>query len=376
MKILITGANGFIGKNLICHLFEPKFNHIEVIKFDKENTIDELKPILSSIDLVFHLAGVNRDKDDSEFMRGNFGLTSELINALEEVNNPCPILITSSIHADKDNVYGVSKKAGEELIFDYGKRNNVDVFVYRLPNVFGKWCRPNYNSAVATFCHNIARGLEITVNDPNVDMQLVYIDDVIEEFINIITSRKANKEGQYCVIPITHEVKLGYIVRLIESFKNEQNDLLLPNVKEGFEKKLYSTYLSYLEKDKFSYKVKMNIDNRGSFTELIKTNDRGQVSVNVTLPGITKGNHYHHSKIEKFIVVAGEAKISFRKIDETESFDYFVSEKNIEIVNIPCGYTHNITNIGSSNLVTIMWCNELFNENKPDTYFMEVSKDE
>lgn len=373
MKILVTGANGFIGKNLISELNNQGYN--EIYKCDRETTQEELNEYTKDCDFVFHLAGVNRPENVEEFMEGNFGFTSILLNNLKNNNNnECPILITSSIQAALDNDYGKSKKAGEDLIFTYGKENNIKTYVYRLPNVFGKWCRPNYNSVIATFCNNIANDLEITINDESKELTLVYIDDVIKEFINCL-KENPNKIDEFCYIKITYTKTLGKIANLIKSFKESRNNLLIPNMEDEFSKKLYSTYLSYLPVNNFSYPVKMNVDERGSFTELFKSIDRGQVSVNIAKPGITKGNHWHHTKNEKFVVVSGEGLIQFRKIDDEEIIEYRVSGDKIEVVDIPTGYTHNIINVGTTDLVTVMWCNELFDPNNPDTYFEEVSKD-
>lgn len=369
MKILVTGAKGFIGKNLIAEL--KNRNYHEIYEFDKETTIEELEKYTKDCEFVFHLAGVNRPEKTEEFMEGNFGFTSTLLENLKKNNNKAPVLITSSIQAKLDNPYGKSKKAGEDLMFSYEKETGAKVFVYRLPNVFGKWCRPNYNSAVATFCNNIARDLEIKVNDPEVVMNLVYIDDVVNEFINAMEG-KAHVEEKFGYIPVVHTIKLGKIVDLIYSFKESRKNLMLPDMKDEFSKKLYSTYLSYLPENKFSYKLNSNIDNRGSFTEAFKTDDKGQVSINISKPGIVKGNHWHHTKNEKFLVVKGTGIIRFRKIDSDQIIEYKVSGETLEVVDIPCGYTHNIENIGDTDMVTVMWANELFDKEKPDTYFMEV----
>lgn len=369
MKILVTGAKGFVGKNLIAELKNRNYN--EIYECDIDTTEQELDEYTKKCEFVVHLAGVNRPENEEDFMKGNFGFTSILLEKLKKYKNESPILITSSIQAKLDNPYGKSKKAGEDLMFSYAEETNVKVIVYRLPNVFGKWCRPNYNSAVATFCNNIARGLEIKVNDPKVLMQLVYIDDVVEEIISALNG-KEHIDNNFGYIPTVHTITLGEIVDLIYSFKESRQNLMLPNMKDEFSKKLYSTYLSYLPENEFSYLVKMNVDNRGSFTEMLKTEERGQVSINISKPGIVKGNHWHHTKNEKFIVVSGKGVIRFRKIDSKEVIEYFVSGDKIEVVDIPCGYTHNIENIGDTDLVTVMWANEIFNPNKPDTYYMEV----
>jgi UDP-2-acetamido-2,6-beta-L-arabino-hexul-4-ose reductase len=369
MKILVTGAKGFIGKNLVVELKNRKYT--DIFEYDKETDPSLLEEYCKKADFVFHLAGVNRPKDQSEFMEGNFGFTSALLNALKKYKNNCPVMISSSIQAELDNPYGKSKKAGEELLFEYSKETGAKVLIYRFPNVFGKWCRPNYNSAVATFCHNIAHDLPIAVNDPSVVMKLVYINDVVNELISALEC-KENRSGDYCEVPIVHTITLGEIVELIYSFKKSREERSVPDMSNAFTKKLYSTYLSYLPEDQFSYELKMNVDNRGSFTEFIKTPDRGQVSVNISKPGITKGNHWHHTKNEKFLVVSGKGVIRFRKIDSDEVLEYCVSGDKMEVVDIPTGYTHNIENLGDTDMVTIMWANESFDPEKPDTYYLEV----
>jgi UDP-2-acetamido-2,6-beta-L-arabino-hexul-4-ose reductase len=365
MKILITGAKGFVGKNLIVTL--ERLEDLEIYQFDIDTDPALLDTYTKDCEFVFHLAGVNRPQNVEEFMEGNFGFTSELLNSLKNNHNTCPILITSSIQAVLDNPYGQSKRAGEDLMFSYGKETGAKVLVYRLPNVFGKWCRPNYNSAVATFCHNIAHDLPIKVNDPNVVMNLVYIDDVVEELIRALNGKETRK-GDFCIVPIVHTIKLGEIVDLIYSFKNSRSELSIPNMADAFTKKLYATYLSYLPEDQFSYPLKMNVDNRGSFTEMIRTPERGQISVNISKPGITKGNHWHHTKNEKFLVVSGRGIIRFRKVGSDNVIEYHVSGEKLEVVDIPTGYTHNIENLGDSDMITIMWANECFDPEKPDTY--------
>ena len=369
MKILVTGAKGFVGKNLVAELKNRNYN--EIYECDIETTDEQLEEYTKKCDFVFHLAGVNRPEKEEEFMKGNFGFTSILLDKLKKYGNKCPILITSSIQAQLDNPYGKSKKAGEDLMFSYEKETGAKVYVYRLTNLFGKWCRPNYNSVVATFCNNIANGLDIKINDANVVLNLAYIDDVLNELINAMNGNASIKDN-YGYIPVTHTVTLGEIADLILGFKKSRENLQIPDMKNEFEKKLYSTYLSYLPENEFNYPVKMNVDNRGSFTELFKTEERGQVSVNISKPGIVKGNHWHHTKNEKFVVVSGEGVIRFRKINSSEVIEYKVSGEKIEVIDIPCGYTHNIENIGETDMVTIMWANEVFNPEKPDTYFMEV----
>lgn len=369
MKILVTGAKGFIGKNLIAELNNRKFEEICEVDIDTNKNL--LEEYTKDCDFVFHLAGVNRPEKDEEFMNGNFGFTSELLSLLKKYNNKAPILITSSIQAERDNPYGLSKKAGEDLIFDYGKENSIKTYVYRLPNVFGKWSRPNYNTVVATYCYNIARDLPIQVNNPEEELNFVYIDDILEEFVGALDD-KVNKSNSFCFVPVTHNVKLGELAEIIKSFKESRTNLSVPNMENPLVKKLYSTYLSFLPENEFAYPLKMNVDNRGSFTEFLRTGDRGQVSVNISKPGITKGNHWHHTKNEKFLVVSGEGLIRFRKIDSEEIIEYRVSGEKLEVVDIPIGYVHNIQNIGKSDMVTIMWANEAFNSKKPDTYFLEV----
>ena len=381
MNVLITGAKGFIGKNLIAQLnniaegkakgYEPLENLV-ILPFDIDTDPALLADYCTKADFVFHLAGVNRPKEVGEFMEGNFGFTSTLLDALEQAGNSCPMMISSSIQAALDNPYGISKKAGEELVFDYSKRTGAPVLVYRFPNVFGKWCHPNYNSAVATFCYNIANGLPIQVNDPKVVMNLVYIDDVVNELVNALVGTP-NRDGKYCKVAVEHKVELGKIAELLYSFKESRENLFVPNLADPFVKKLYSTFLSYIPTDAFSYPLTMHTDQRGSFTEFLKSPERGQVSVNISKPGITKGEHWHHTKNEKFLVVSGKGVIRFRKIiDEGEILEYFVSGDKLEVVDIPVGYTHNIENLGNTDMVTIMWANESFDPTNPDTYFEKV----
>lgn len=387
-SILITGAKGFVGKNLVENLKNIRDgkdrvhklpSDLEIFEYDIDNTEIELEEYCKKADFVFNLAGVNRPKDNSEFMKGNFGFGEKLLNLLKKYKNNCPVMLSSSVQATLEgryagSEYGKSKLAGEELFKDYGKETGARVLIYRFPNLFGKWCKPNYNSAVATFCNNIANNLPIQVNDRNTELDLVYIDDLVEELLRVINGNETKDEKGYCYVPEVHHVTLGEIVDLLYEFKESRKNLFIPNMIEGsFSKKLYSTYLSYLDPKDFSYSLKMNEDNRGSFTEIVKSLDRGQVSINISKPGITKGQHWHNTKNEKFLVVAGEGIIQLRKIGTDEIVEYKVSGKEMTVVDMIPGYTHNIINTSETeNLVTVMWCNECFNPEKPDTYFEEV----
>jgi len=369
MKILVTGAKGFIGKNLIAELKNQKYETI--YQYDIDSSLDDLDTYCKDADFVFHLAGVNRPKDEKEFLDGNFGFSSLLLETLKKHQNKSPIMISSSIQAELYNPYGLSKKAGEELMFQYNEETGAKVLVYRFPNVFGKWCRPNYNSAIATFSHNIAHDLPITVNNRDVEMNLIYIDDVVLELISALKGQP-NADGKYFKVEPVYQIQLGEIVDLLYSFKESRNNKHIPDMSDTFTKKLYSNYLSYIPEDAFSYELKMNVDNRGSFTEFIKTIDRGQVSVNISKPGITKGNHWHHTKNEKFLVVSGTGVIRFRKVETDKVLEYFVSGEKLEVVDIPPGYTHNIENLGTNDMITVMWANEPFDPMNPDTMFEEV----
>lgn len=380
MKILVTGSNGFIGKNLLAQLRNIRDGKVPNCTLTRDLTLYEfsrdsdpalLDTYTADCDFVIHLAGVNRSKDREAFMSGNYGFTTELLTALKKHNNRAPVLFTSSIQAVLDNVYGVSKKMVEDYLFAYEKEADAKVLIYRLLNVFGKWCKPNYNSVVATFCYNIAHDLPIRIDNPDMDMFLVYIDDVVNEIIGALQG-KEHRQDEFCDVPASYEVKLGKIAELIKEFKESRTNLSVPQLDDPFTKDLYSTYLSYLPMDKFSYPLTMNTDNRGSFTEIIRTLDRGQFSVNISKPGITKGNHWHNTKNEKFVVVSGEALIQFRKIGTEEVYRYHVSGDTIKVVDIPTGYTHSIMNEGDTDLITFMWCNECFDPDKPDTYFEEV----
>lgn len=389
MNILVTGAKGFIGKNLISTLHNIRDGKDRSFHLDADMTIYEydldtdpalLDLYCKNADFVFNLAGVNRPQDPKEFMEGNFGFASTLLETLKKHKNNCPIMISSSIQAALDNPYGQSKKAGEDLMFRYAKETGAKVYVYRFPNVFGKWCRPNYNSAVATFCNNIANGLPIQVNDPSVMMTLVYVDDVVNELIAALKGQANVDESGCCHVPVEHRITLGEIVDLIYSFRDSRETKAVPDMSaNSFSKKLYSTYLSYLPADQFAYPLTMNVDERGSFTEILRTADRGQFSVNISKPGITKGQHWHHTKNEKFVVVSGHGLIQLRKVGLDENgnpypvVNYEVSGEKIQVVDMIPGYTHNIINLSQTeDLVTFMWCNECFEPEKPDTFFEKV----
>ncbi len=396
MKILITGAKGFVGKNLVASLenikqgkdkTRPNLCIEEIYAYDIDSNPADLEGFCKNADFVFNLAGVNRPQTKEEFMQGNFGFASTLLNTLKKHNNKCPVMLSSSVQATligryADGEYGKSKKAGEELFFDYAEKCGGQVCIYRFPNLFGKWCRPNYNSAVATFCNNIACDLPITVNDEKIELELLYIDDLIEEMCDLLEGKGHRCEydgltpvekadGKYYFAPITHKVTLGEIVRLLKSFRAQSETLVIPEIPKGsFAKKLYSTYLSYLPKEKVAFSLKTNEDARGTFTELLKTEKCGQVSINISKPNVTKGQHWHHTKWEFFIVVAGKGLIQQRKIGTDETLEFYVSGDNIQAVHMLPGYTHNIINLSDTeNLVTVMWANEQFEPSKPDTFF-------
>ena len=399
MNILVTGAKGFVGRNLVETLktIRDGKNRAtglavdEIYEYDIDTDPALLEGYCQKADFVFNLAGVNRPQNPEEFMQGNFGFASTLLDMLKACGNTCPVMIASSIQATcigrYDSDYGRSKKAGEELVFSYGEETGAKVLVYRFPNLFGKWCRPNYNSAVATFCNNMANDLPITVNDPAVQLELLYIDDLVDEMLCALAGKEHRcefdgidtmlcEDGRYCAAPITHKVTLGEIVALLERFKVQPDTLLMPEIPAGsFAKKLYSTYLSYLPREKAAFPLKMNVDERGSFTELLKTANCGQFSVNISRPGITKGQHWHHTKWEFFIVVSGKALIQQRKIGTDEVLNFEVSGEKIEAVHMLPGYTHNIINLSDTqDLVTVMWANEPFDPNRPDTFFEKVEE--
>lgn len=369
MKVLVTGTAGFIGKNLVSEL--KTHRDIVVYEYDIDSGIAKLNEYCRDAEFVFHLAGVNRPENNSEYMKGNFRFTQELLYILKKQQNTCPVMLSSTIHAGLNNPYGVSKKAGEDLLFNYSKETGAKVFVYRFPNVFGKWCRPNYNSAVATFCHNIARGLPISVNNPDTILKLAYIDDVVMEMINALNGRE-NRNGKYCEVQLIYKASLGEIVSLLYYFKESRNNNFVPDMSNPFVKKLYSTYVSYLPDTQFSYPLKMHADYRGSFTEFIKAPCCGQVSINISKPGVIKGNHWHKLKIEKFLVVSGKGVIRFRKANAADVIEYHVSGDRLEVVDVPVGYTHNIENTGNTDLVTVIWANECFDPENPDIKYLEV----
>ena len=371
--ILITGAGGFVGKNLVATLRTAGYT--DLMLFEKDDTPETLADYCRRAAFVVHLAGINRPTDPSEFYTGNAGLTDTLLANLEAAGNTAPVLVTSSTQAELDNDYGKSKRQAEEAIFAHRRRTGAMVYVFRMPGVFGKWCRPNYNSVVATFCHNVAHGLPIQVRDSAFSLPLVYIDDVVACILaafdgDVMMDRSATP---ICHMHPIHEVTLGRLAELIQGFAAGRTSLAVPDLAPGsFEKKLYSTYLSYLPSDQFSYPLEMHTDNRGSFTEFLRSPERGQVSINISRPGIVKGNHWHHTKNEKFLVVKGEGVIRFRNIFSKEVIEYHVSGDKLEVVDIPCGYTHNIENVGTEDMVTVMWANEAFDPDHPDTFFEPV----
>ena len=399
MNILVTGAKGFVGRNLVAQLHNirdgkarwyPVTGDLTVYEYDVDSDPAELDTYCREADFVFNLAGVNRPKDRSEFMKGNFGFASVLLDTLKKYGNKCPVMLSSSIQATlmgryAASDYGRSKLAGEELFFGYAEETGARVLVYRFPNLFGKWCRPNYNSAVATFCNNIANGLPIQVNDRSTELELVYIDDLVDEMVAALAGKEhrcefdgldpvAEEDGRYCYVPVSHRATLGGIVDLLHRFAGQPESLVVPEIPEGsFAKKLYSTYLSYLPKEKVAFPLKMNVDERGSFTEMLRSEKCGQVSVNISRPGVTKGQHWHNTKWEFFIVVSGRGLIQQRRVGSDEVIEFEVSGEDIRAVHMLPGYTHNIINLSDTeNLVTVMWANEVFDPERPDTYFEPV----
>lgn len=398
MKILVTGAKGFVGKNLVCALnniknnfdrTHPSLSIEEVFEYDINSSIEDLERFTKECDFVFNFAGVNRPKDTKEFMEGNHGFVNTLLDSLKKNNNKCPVMLSSSLQATLvgryDNDYGRSKKAGEDEFFKFEKEAGNKVYVYRFPNLFGKWCKPNYNSVIATFCYNIAHDLAIQVNDSSTEIEFLYIDDLVDEMISLLEGKGnrcdykgldviPSKEGKFYYVPVTHKVSLGEIVDLLNKFKDQPNTLVIPEIpSNSFAKKLYSTYLSYLPKEKVCVPLKGNFDERGSFTELLKSESVGQISVNISKPGITKGNHWHNSKWEFFIVIKGHALIQERRIGDDEIIEFEVSGDNLQAVHMLPGYTHNIINLSETEeLITIMWANEKFDKNHPDTFFEKV----
>lgn len=372
--VLVTGSEGFIGKNLCAHLATDK--EIELLRFSHQSTDEDLQAYIQKADIVFHLAGVNRPQKEEEFDTGNRGLTEKIISAIARSGRQIPIIMTSSIQAERDNAYGKSKKAAEALIFKYGKENQAPVYVYRLPNVFGKWCRPNYNSVVATFCNNIARGLPVVVNDPSTELTLVYVDDVVSEFIGAMNgSAKLDKDG-YGNVAKTFKTSLGQLKQDLEAFEESRASLIMPNLETEYSRDLYATYISYYAEDDFSYALKTNTDDRGWLAEFIKSRQFGQIFISKTKPGISRGNHWHNTKIEKFLVVDGTAEIAFRKMDAPHSdiIRYQVSGDELTVLDIPTGYAHSIKNIGDTDLTTIFWADEILNPEKPDTIYENVEE--
>jgi len=369
MKVLITGSNGFVAKNLIEHL--KRKEDIELYLFSKKDSLNLLEAYVTEADFIFHLAGVNRPENIGEFYEGNSNLTKKIVSILQKNNKTTPIVLSSSTQATLDNDYGKSKKEAEDILLEYSNSSTASIYIYRLPNVFGKWCKPNYNSVIATWCYNITHDMQIQVNNRDIELNLVYIDDVVDSFISSLT---ANTERKYVEIPTIYKKTLGEIEELLFQFKNNRTSLIIPHVAHGFERALYATYLSYLPNNSFSYELHGHQDERGTFYEILKTLDSGQFSLSTTAPGVTRGNHYHHTKNEKFLVVKGEALIEFRHISTDEIVQYKVSDKKMEIVEMIPGYTHNITNIGSEEMILFLWANETFDSNNPDTYFLEVNK--
>lgn len=369
MKILVTGAKGFAGKNLVWELINRGYK--EIYEYDIDTEASSLGRYTEDCEFVFNLAGVNRAKNDNEFYEGNRDFTKKLIDSLTKNNNRSPVLLTSSIQAENDNEYGKSKKAGEDELFRYGEKYGVKVLVYRLPNLFGKWCRPNYNSVVATFCNNIASGLPIDIHNAETVIPLVYIDDLLEEFVRALNGSET-KDGRYCKISVSYQVSLGELAKLLYGFKESRQSLAIPDMADVFTKKLYSTYTSYLPKDNLSYPLNIKYDERGCFAEFVKSRGGGQISINVTKPGAVKGNHWHHTKTEKFLVVSGEGVIALRNVATGETAEFHVSGEKPEAIDIPAGWAHSLANTGSEDMVAVIWANEAFDPDRPDTYRLEV----
>lgn len=369
MKVLVTGAKGFIGKNIVAELKNKGYK--DIFEYSRDSDMASLNVYTKECQFVLHLAGTNRTVNDQEFIDGNVGFTTLLLELLKKNKNKSPVLLTSSIQAEKDNPYGCSKKSSEDVLFAHSKETGAKALVYRLPNLFGKWCRPNYNSGIATFCHNIARGLDIQINDRETVLTLCYIDDVIAEFVRAIEGNEMI-DGDYCYIPVTYKFKLGEITDKLYAFRNNRESLVMPSLASEFDKALYGTYLSYLEEDNFSYKLKKNVDNRGWLAEFIKSDEMGQIFISKTKSGITRGNHWHHTKVEKFLVIQGEAVIKFRRIGSDNVIEYKVNGEVPEVVDIPVGYSHSIKNTGEEDVITLFWACEIFDPIKPDTYLMEV----
>jgi len=381
MNILVTGAKGFVGRNLVAALknyregrgnplgLPPDFN---IFEYDIDFAPSLLDNYCRDAGFVFHLAGVNRPAEQAEFMEGNAGFTAALLGTLKKHRNTCPVMISSSVQATLDTPYGRSKKAGEDLMRAYALETGAEILIYRFPNLFGRWCRPHYNSAVATFCHNLAHDIPIQVRDPGVVMKLAYIDDVAAALIQALCGQENKGPDGFCSLPVVHTITLGEVADLLISFRESRNMLSIPDLSDAFTKKLYATYLSYLPTDGFNYPLKMNVDDRGSFTEIFRTADRGQFSVNISKPGMTKGNHWHNTKQEKFAVVSGTGAIRLRNPDSDTVLEYFVSGDKAEVVDVPAGYIHHIENLGDTDLVILLWCSECFDPERPDTYFLEV----
>ena len=369
MNILVTGAKGFIGKNLVAELRNQ--GHTDIMEYDKDTEEAVLYDYCEKADFIYHLAGINRPREETEYREGNYGFTKILLQTLKNCKNTCPIMVSSSIQANLQNPYGKSKKAAEDLLFEYAKEYGVPVYVYRLPNVFGKWCKPNYNGVIATFCYYIARNLPITIEAPDKVLNLAYIDDVLVELIGLLNNKEPTK-GKFCKINTVYSVTLIEIANLLYSFQESRSNKAIPDMGIPFVKKIYAVYLSYLPEEEFSYALDMNCDHRGSFTEFVKSLEHGQVSINISKPGITKGNHWHHTKNEKFLVVSGKGVIRLRKVFNKKIIELFVSGDKLEVVDIPVGYTHNIENLGDTDMVTVMWANEYYDPDKPDTYYLEV----